>query len=302
MHSRENHVAAAVPPCYTESKTGVAFDRAAYCMVVRALYMGTHTENQIEKRSERMKLGLQLYSVREEYARAPHKVLEQAKAAGFDAVELFGPPCFPATKLAAMLHGAGLCCCGWHVPAEALAADRLYYTAAYHQALGNQNLVIPWYDPQKLASAGDCAQFAAQLNEIAGRLSPEGLHLGYHNHQAEFAPVEGTTAWEILLDQTDGGVFLQYDVGNAARSGQTDVYATLQAMLGRCRTTHCKPFSRDTGFTAVLGRDSIDWERVARQVKQAQNPPDFVILEYEGDGGWRDIADSAANLRAFLAK
>lgn len=108
----------------------------------------------------------------------------------------------------------------------------MYYTAAYHQALGNQNLVIPWYDPQKLASAGDCAQFAAQLNEIAGRLSPEGLHLGYHNHQAEFTPVEGTTAWEILLHQTDGKVCLQYDVGNAARSGQTDVYATLQATLG----------------------------------------------------------------------
>lgn len=249
-----------------------------------------------------MKLGLQLYSVREEYALAPQKVLEQAKTAGFDAVEFFGPPDLPAGKLAAMLREAGLCCCGWHVPVEALAADRLYHTAAYHQLLGNRDLVVPWYDPQKLASAEGCAQFAARLNEIAERLSPEGLFLGYHNHQSEFAPVEGTTAWEILLERTDDGVTFQYDIGNAAMGGQTDVYAALRATLGRSRTLHCKPFSRGTGFTAVLGRDSIDWERVVRQAKLAQNPPDFAILEYEGTGGWRDIADSAANLRELFAK
>jgi len=61
---------------------------------------------------------------------------------------------------------------------------------------------------------------AALLNEKAAALSADGIKVGYHNHNLEFAPVEGTTGWDILVEETDPSlVYFEVDTGWVATAG-----------------------------------------------------------------------------------
>ena len=46
-------------------------------------------------------------------------------------------------------------------------------------------------------------QLAEQLNRVGERCQAVGLQLAYHNHDFEFAVIDNTTPYEILLTQTD---------------------------------------------------------------------------------------------------
>jgi hypothetical protein len=53
----------------------------------------------------------------------------------------------------------------------------------------------------------------------ARKLEASGLKAGYHNHQLEFTPVDGTRPIEILAKNTKSSVMLQLDVGTCLEAG-----------------------------------------------------------------------------------
>ena len=55
---------------------------------------------------------------------------------------------------------------------------------------------------------------------FAGNLAERGIRLGYHNHAFEFAPLERTTVWAILLAELPAEVELELDVYWAAVGGR----------------------------------------------------------------------------------
>ena len=73
------------------------------------------------------------------------------------------------------------------------------------------------------ATADDVRRFAAELGEFAGRLAGRGIRLGYHNHAFEFAPLEETTVWDVLLAELPPEVELELDVYWAAVGGRDPV-------------------------------------------------------------------------------
>ncbi|MEJ7664264.1 MAG: hypothetical protein WKG07_34425 [Hymenobacter sp.] len=40
---------------------------------------------------------------------------------------------------------------------------------------------------------------AARLNQAGARCKAAGLRVGYHNHDFEFKPIDGTTLYDVLL-------------------------------------------------------------------------------------------------------
>ena len=60
---------------------------------------------------------------------------------------------------------------------------------------------------------------------------PRGIRLGYHNHAFEFAPLDGTTVWDILLAELPPEVEIELDVYWAAFGGR-DPVAEIQATAG----------------------------------------------------------------------
>jgi sugar phosphate isomerase/epimerase len=125
--------------------------------------------------------------------------------------------------------------------------------------------------PRAFAEAGAdiWKRTAAVLNERAAALRPQGITLGYHNHNIEFAPVGNTTGWDILVGETDPAlVYFEIDVGWIAAAG-LDPAAFLHRHRGRVRWLHVKDLTAETVANYGLamkpcevGSGKQDWARI----------------------------------------
>jgi sugar phosphate isomerase/epimerase len=88
-------------------------------------------------------------------------------------------------------------------------------------------------------SADDVRRFAAELGAFARTFVHRGIRLGYHNHEFEFAPLDGTTVWDVLLGELPPEVELELDVYWAAVGGR-DPVAEIRATAERVRMLHMK--------------------------------------------------------------
>jgi sugar phosphate isomerase/epimerase len=192
---------------------------------------------------------LQLYTVRDQLAADRKGVLDQIAAFGYGAAEPFDILNDPA-GLAADLAAAGLAVCSVHAnPAGGQAGP----VAAAARMLGADTVIVPYLPPARFADADGVRAVAAELNGIAARLAGQGLRLGYHNHDHEFAPLpDGTPALEALAAGLDPAVLLEVDTYWAAVAGQ-DVPALLGRLGERVGYLHVKdgPLTRDDPMTAV---------------------------------------------------
>ena len=217
-------------------------------------------------------IALQLYTVRRIAADDLPGTLDAVAAAGYRAVEVAGLPALPPDELARRLDDAGLSAIAAHESIEALRrdwegiADRL-------ATIGCQRAIVPWLPEEERRTADDVRRFAAELGGYARRLGGSGISLGYHNHAFEFAALEDTTVWAILLAELSPEVELELDVYWAAVGGR-DPVAEIAATAGRVRLLHMKdraggsephdapPGEGDLPFPAIVtaGRTAgVEW-------------------------------------------
>ncbi|GHU35597.1 sugar phosphate isomerase [Clostridia bacterium] len=248
------------------------------------------------------KIGLQIYSIRDIYAKDLKGSLKLVKDSGYDAVDFFGGVKINAQELKGLLDEIGLEVAGWHVPWEYLSRpDLLEMFVTYNKVIGNKYLISPGLPGEYTKDAATWLEGANKLNEIAASLKKYGFRTGLHNHSAEFAALEGTTdqPWDIVAKNTSDDVVLQLDLGNAL-SGGKDPLEILKRYSGRNQTIHFKPFSKSKGFGVPVGEDDIDWKEVIKFCKTSGNT-EYFIVEYEENDPEAGIKASVVNLRKLLA-
>lgn len=198
-----------------------------------------------------VRMGLQLYSVRDSLAVDPWGSLARVSDAGFRHVEAanhgaesddgvgFG---VGAQELKARLDDLGLSIAGCHV--NPLRLDRMPAILDYQQAVGNDRIgcdieFYPYGDRDYVLRRADF------FNQI-GRLCRErGMMFYYHNHYQEFQQWGDRTVYELIMDHTDPGlVFVQLDTYWAYRGGQ-DAIALMQRYADRLISLHQKDFPAD---------------------------------------------------------
>jgi len=108
----------------------------------------------------------------------------------------------------------------------------------------------------------DLTFFRTHLEEIAERLKPFGMRTGYHNHSAEFSPLEGEMPWDTLFGNTSPEVVMQLDTGNCLRGGP-DPVVFLERYPGRALLVHLKEYSK-ANDKAILGEGDVRWSEVFR--------------------------------------
>ena len=234
-------------------------------------------------------IGLELYSVHQDFARDPSGTLRAVKAMGYEGVEFAGPPALSGPALRRMLDENGLVCCGWHTPFAAVQPETLKATIALNREVGNRYIVVPGLPAEKTRSRADWLAMAAFFSRLAATLADEGMYVGYHNHTTEFKPLEGDEApWDLLFGHSDPRVIAQLDTGNALCGG-ADCAALLARYPGRGLSIHLKPYQivppgtpASAGYKSLIGDDSVPWAEVFRLCETVVNTQWFVV-EYESD-------------------
>jgi sugar phosphate isomerase/epimerase len=206
----------------------------------------------------KVKVGVQLYSVREDCQRDLPGTLKAVAQIGYAGVEFAGYYGYDAKTLRQMLDDNGLVCCGTHIGIDQLVGDNLERTVEFHQTLGCRYLIVPGLPEPYRSTRQKWAETAQLFNEIAERLKPYGMRTGYHNHWIEFEPLEGELPWDTFFSHASPDVIMQIDTGNALHGG-AHAAPFVRKYPGRAITVHVKEFSR-TNPSAVIGEGEVNWQ------------------------------------------
>lgn len=236
-------------------------------------------KNQKAKQAKPQTLvALQLYSVREDCQRDLPGTIAAVGKMGYDGVEFAGYYDRSAEQLRKMLDDSSLVCCGTHIGLETLLGDSLAKTIEFNKTLGNNHLIVPGFAEKYRSSHQAWLDTAKLFNELAEKVKPHGMRVGYHNHGVEFTAMDGELPWDTFFSNTSKDVIMQLDIGNAMSSG-ADPLPYLYRYPERAVTVHVKEFSK-TNDKALIGEGDVPWKAFFALCKAVGNT-EWYIIEQE---------------------
>jgi sugar phosphate isomerase/epimerase len=227
-------------------------------------------------------IGTQLWCVRTQLANDIPGTLKAVGALGFEAVELENAFGKPGAAWKGYLDAAKLKACGFHHRLSELQGDQLAASVEFNQVIGNRNLIIRSLAPAVYTSADLLKKAADEVNEVAERLKPHKMRVGYHNHTTDFNRIDGEYWWNRFADQTSKDVILQFDTGNASEMEGVTPQSLIRRNAGRTISMHVKPFSKKDP-NAYLGADELDWPAIMTAAETGGGI-EWYIIEYEKEG------------------
>ena len=241
-------------------------------------------------------IGTQLWCVRQQLAGDIPGTLLALGALGYQAVELENAFGKSGAEWKGYLDAAKLRACGFHHRLSELQGDTLAASVEFNQAIGNRNLIIRSLAPAVYTSADLLKKTADEVNEVAVRLKPHQMRVGYHNHTTDFGRIDGEYWWNRFADQTSKDVILQFDTGNASEMEGVTPQSLIERNAGRTISMHVKPFSKKDP-NAYLGKDELDWPAIMTAA-ETSGGIEWYIIEYEKEGV-PPLESLKANLELF---
>jgi sugar phosphate isomerase/epimerase len=193
-----------------------------------------------------MKVGIQLYSVRNHMAKDPVATVRTVIGEGYRYLETanhtadkdpgvgFG---VPAKEMNQILNEKGAQVVSAHI--SPLTDDILKPVLEYYAHLGTKYIVMPMsFYPDR----DDTLRQAEDLNRAGKTCAEAGMTLLFHNHFHEFQIFGGSTVFDLILDHTDPAlVKVELDTYWVMRGGR-DPAAFLKKLGDRARLIHQKDY------------------------------------------------------------
>lgn len=229
-------------------------------------------------------IAVQLYTLRDLATTDLDGTLQGVADSGYRAVELAGLPPIEAEDLRDRLHRAGLRPMGAHVGLEDLRVD-LEGVLDRMTVVGSPRIIVPSLPDEERATVDGVRAVVREIGDLARRCADRGIRFGYHNHAFEFAPLDGTTIWQVLLDELPADVDLELDVYWATVGGR-DPVELIASAGGRVRLLHMKDMSAEPERGDVTPGDGIlPWPKIVAagtaagvewHVVEEDNPKDAI--------------------------
>jgi sugar phosphate isomerase/epimerase len=214
--------------------------------------------------------GIQLYSLRNQLDKDVPGSLKLIRDAGYTDVETAGFYKMSPADFKKELDKAGLKCTGMHSGDDNRFRTKLDEIIAEAKVFKPDYVTSPWIQEEHRKDAEGCKRVAAEFNEWGKKLQAAGFRFGFHNHDAEFKPIGGTTAMDILIQETDPKlVDFELDLFFVKKVGLSPA-DYLRKYPGRFKLVHVKDISKSTptGFAEApddacvpLGEGQIDWPK-----------------------------------------
>lgn len=247
---------------------------------------------------KKLPIGVQLYSVRNDFNKDVPGVLAGIKKIGYDGVEFAGYASKTAAELRKMLDDNGLKAAGSHIQGglQRLQGDGFQQEVEFNKTLGNDRLIIASGNAR---TVDQWTKMADGFSAVAAKLKPLNLRLGYHNHQSEFAAVDGQTPEYVFFDKANPDVFVQLDIGHCVHAGG-DPIAVIKKYNSRLVTMHIKDWNPET-HGDIVGEGSVKWPDVLAACASCPNLQWYTIEEEVTMSGLASIEKSFKNWAKILA-
>ena len=275
-----------------------------------------NTDLKADKKSEG--IALQLYTIRDAMAADVKGSLKKVADMGYKYVELakyadgkfYG---FEPKEFKKIVTDLGMEILSSHtqVEAQGITLDNAKKMTEDHAKLGVKYCVQPWVVEEARKTVASFQKMVADWNKVGEIMKASGIQFGYHNHNFEFATVEGKVPYfDIFLAELDKDlVTMELDLFWATKAGQNPV-EIFKKYPGRFQLFHMKdmftsqaPFFTTTGVTdfAPVGAGLINFKEIlaARDIAGMK----YMIVEQDKSREGKpfdDIKTSITNLKTKI--
>jgi sugar phosphate isomerase/epimerase len=237
------------------------------------------------------KIGIQLYTLREQLTADIPRIIGKVASAGYKQVETYGysakskfwgldPKAFHD-----LLKSYNLKSPGGHYGMDKIVAGtgdddlKTYIDAA--SELGQDYIVVPYMADADRQTIDQYKVIAERLNKAAELCKKSNIKLGYHNHDFEFKDLgNGQTGYQVLLKETDKKLIdFEMDIYWVVRAG-LDPVKLIEENPGRFTMWHVKDMDKDKPeLNTEVGNGSIDFKAIFD--KSEQSGMKYLFLEQE---------------------
>lgn len=213
------------------------------------------------------RIGMQLYTVREEAKANLLMTLARVARIGYREVEFAGYFGNNLKKIKATLDQNHLIAPSAHYSLEDLRKD-FVKTIEQAAALGHRYLIFAWVPKEERTPDGYRA-IADDLNRGGGLAASHGMKVGYHNYSYDFDLVGGERPYDLLLARTDPKtVAMEMDIYWII-SGGGDPLEYFAKYPGRFELLHIKDMLGDAKHTMVdVGDGFVNWRKIITTAKR----------------------------------
>lgn len=233
-------------------------------------------------------IGLELYSVRGALMSDLPGTVRQVAKMGYEAVEFYAPyfswNFAQAKDVRSLLDDLGMRCYSTHNNFTSFTTG-FDKAVELNQILGTRYVVLA-SAPNTARGLEGWKQLCGQLTDATAKLQTHGLTAGFHNHQTEWAALDGDQRiMDVLAANTPKEFMLQFDVGTCMEAG-ADPIAWIRANPGRIRSLHLKDWAPGTreaekGYRTLFGEGVSPWKEICAAA-EASGGVEYYLMEQEG--------------------
>jgi sugar phosphate isomerase/epimerase len=252
-----------------------------------------------------VRLGVQLYSVRDAMHADPKGSLKKLSDMGYIHVEhanyidrkFYG---YSAKDFKKLLGDLALQMPSGHTVMTAHDwdtskndfTDKWKYTIEDAAEVGQRYVISPWLDESLRHDMDGLKRFMEQFNKCGELCKKSGMKFGYHNHNFEFSTKVGDSdLYDFILKNTDPElVAQQMDMGNMLGAGGIAM-DLLKKYPGRFELMHVKDEIKSTtgggmdGYdSTILGQGVMPVKEIVKEARKNGGTSQFIIEQesYQG--------------------
>jgi sugar phosphate isomerase/epimerase len=217
------------------------------------------------------RIGLQLYSVKDELPKDFLGTLKKISDIGYSSVELYG---FNGEKfldrsvkeVLGIVKDMGMSISGAHTGSALLPEDMtdpkwdFWKKCSAALKSGGAKWAVQAGFPEPHNTLDDLKRIAAHFNRVGEVCKKGGVQFAYHNHHSELGKIDNEVILDFLLRNTDPKfVSFQLDLGHAVNGGG-DCLRYMRDFPGRFKLWHASDFDASTRKYVVVGQGSVPYK------------------------------------------
>ena len=260
-------------------------------------------------------VGIQLYTIRDAMAADVPGTLKKVSDIGYKNLELAGYSDgkfygFTPAEFKKMVNDLGMDVLSSHTQVEAagITIDNAKIMADAHAEVGVKYCVQPWInEPDR--NVETYKKMIADWNEVGKIMKSVGIQFAYHNHNFEFANVNGVVPYyDIFMPEMDPSLItMELDLFWASKAGQ-DPIAMFNKYPGRFQLLHFKDMkTNQPPFFEVIkddicsvGEGVIDFKKIltAKDVAGAK----YIFVEDDNQGNGKPFEGIETSIKNITTK
>lgn len=223
--------------------------------------------------ANKKKIGLQLYSLRDDMAKDAEGTLREVAKMGYSFIETYGygdGKFFGKTpkEFSNFVNSLGMKMTSSHTGFEVYWKDTTETWDAVKKnmedtkAAGSKWIVQAGYPGARYTKLDEVKKLAETFNKVGELAKSFGLKFGYHNHREEFRAIEEQIPYQLYLELTEKSlVAFQMDIGHVANE-MADYRTYLKLYPGRFGCLHIRDTDVVTKIATEMGRGHVELEDV----------------------------------------